>query len=104
MTAPIHDPDIPRYLAVAAARLGRGAPAPNPTRVAMAPIDVLEVAAEPPRGDFPIADYDILTVAEVISVLPQLDPSELTEVRDREQAGRARPRVIEAVDRALRPR
>src|SRR5205823_13687918 len=39
------------------------------------------------EGIFPIADYDDLKAAEVVSLLPELDDDELEQVRDREERG-----------------
>jgi len=41
-------------------------------------------------GEFPIADYDDLTVAEILPLLPQLYSDELDVVRHREQGGKSR--------------
>src|SRR5205807_1152331 len=61
-----------------------------------------EVAA---TGDgevvFPIADYDDLKAAEVVSLLPELDDDELEQVRDREERGAARATVLNRVDTLL---
>jgi hypothetical protein len=50
---------------------------------------------------FPIADYDDLRVSEILPVLPELDPDELEEVRDRESAGRGRTTILDRIDDLL---
>jgi hypothetical protein len=50
---------------------------------------------------FPIADYDDLKAAEVVSLLPELDDDELEEVRDREERGAARATVLNRIDQLL---
>jgi hypothetical protein len=50
---------------------------------------------------FPIADYDELKAAEVVSLLPELDDDELEEVRDREERGAARATVLNRIDQLL---
>src|SRR5439155_5554415 len=49
-------------------------------------------------ASFPIADYDELTVAEILPLLPELDADELDEVRAREAAGKARGTILTRVD------
>lgn len=48
--------------------------------------------------DFPIADYDDLTVAEVMPLLPQLYSDELDLVIDRERSGRNRSTIIRRLE------
>jgi hypothetical protein len=53
------------------------------------------------RGEevvFPIEDYDDLRVNDILPLLPQLDPDELREVRDREAAGKKRRTVLGRID------
>jgi hypothetical protein len=50
---------------------------------------------------FPIEDYDLLRVAEILPLLRELDPDELEEVRDREEAGRARATILTRIDQLL---
>jgi hypothetical protein len=50
---------------------------------------------------FPIADYDDLKAAEVVSLLPELDDDELEQVRDREERGAARATVLNRIDTLL---
>jgi hypothetical protein len=50
---------------------------------------------------FPIEDYDELRVAEIVPLLPELDPDELEEVRDREVAGRNRASIVARIDELL---
>jgi hypothetical protein len=45
--------------------------------------------------DFPIADYDDLTVAQILPLLPQLYADEIGVVEAREKAGKARPAVLD---------
>jgi hypothetical protein len=60
--------------------------------------DVEEVGDE---EIFPIADYDELKAAEVVSLLPELDDDELEEVRDREERGASRATVLNRIDQLL---
>lgn len=50
---------------------------------------------------FPIADYDELTVAQIMPLLPQLELDELEDVKVREVAGQARKSLITEIDRYL---
>jgi hypothetical protein len=52
-----------------------------------------------PVDDFPIAGYDSLTVGQILPRLSDLDADELAQVRQREQAGRARGTILDRVDR-----
>src|SRR5438270_558705 len=53
------------------------------------------------EGIFPIADYDDLKAAEVVSLLPELDDDELEQVRDREERGAGRATVLNRIDTLL---
>jgi hypothetical protein len=53
------------------------------------------------EGIFPIADYDELKAAEVVSLLPELDDEELEQVRDREAGGASRATVLNRIDTLL---
>jgi hypothetical protein len=50
---------------------------------------------------FPIAEYDDLKAAEVVSLLPELDDDELEEVRERESRGASRATVLNRIDQLL---
>jgi hypothetical protein len=50
---------------------------------------------------FPIEDYDLLRVAEILPLLRELDPDELEEVRDREEEGRSRATILNRIDQLL---
>jgi hypothetical protein len=50
---------------------------------------------------FPIEDYDLLRVAEILPLLRELDPDELEDVRDREEAGRSRATILNRIDQLL---
>ena len=50
---------------------------------------------------FPIEDYDDLRVAEILPLLPQLEPDELEDVRDREHNTKARATIIARIDELL---
>jgi len=52
---------------------------------------------------FPIADYDKLRVAEILPLLPELEPDELELVAERERAGANRTTVLTKINRLLRP-
>jgi hypothetical protein len=61
-----------------------------------------EPEEEEEAGDiFPIADYDDLKAAEVVSLLPELDDDELEQVRDREERGASRATVLNRIDTLL---
>lgn len=48
--------------------------------------------------DFPIADYDELTVAEILPLLPQLYSDELPLVGERERNGKSRSTILKRLD------
>jgi hypothetical protein len=48
--------------------------------------------------EFPIADYDDLTVAEIMPLLPQLYSDELEVVAERERAGQNRATILSRLD------
>lgn len=50
---------------------------------------------------FPIADYDELTVDQIVPLLAQLEDDELEDVKAREVAGQGRKTVITEIDRQL---
>jgi len=50
---------------------------------------------------FPIADYDELSVDQIVPLLAQLEDDELEEVKEREVAGQGRKTVITEIDRQL---
>jgi hypothetical protein len=52
-------------------------------------------------GAFPIADYDELTAADIISRLDGLGPGELRKVRDYERRHGNRKTVLSAIERKL---
>ncbi|MBV8980532.1 MAG: hypothetical protein JO086_06505 [Acidimicrobiia bacterium] len=60
-----------------------------------------EVFVAEEEGIFPIADYDDLTAAEVVSLLPELDDDELEQVRDREESAAGRATVLNRIDQLL---
>lgn len=50
---------------------------------------------------FPIEDYDELRVAEIVPLLPELEPDELEEVRDREAATKNRASILARIDELM---
>jgi hypothetical protein len=60
-----------------------------------------EEPEEEEEGFFPIADYDELKAAEVVSLLPELDDEELEEVREHEARGAGRATVLNRIDQLL---
>jgi hypothetical protein len=56
-----------------------------------------EPEAAPDDIEFPIADYDELTVAEIVPLLPQLFTDEIDVVESRERATKARTQVLNAL-------
>ena len=76
--------------------------APDPAPIAADASDEDEWAVD--WGDevlFPIEDYDELRVAEIIPLLPELDPDELEEVRDREAATKNRASILVRIDELM---
>ena len=101
------------FAAIARAHMrlrGEGPPASEPSTSDDA-LDVLDVPEPAPvserearprrRPFFPIADYDELTAAEVVSVLGVLDVDELELVRAREEDGPARTTVLKRIDQRV---
>ena len=79
-----------------------GSPAPTPAPAApRAPEISFHDADDELDYVFPIADYDELTVAQIMPLLPQLELDELEEVKEREVAGQARKSLITEIDRYL---
>ena len=58
-----------------------------------AAVDVDELD-EGEEVDFPIADYDTLTVGQILPLLPQLYADEIDVVEERERLTKARPQVL----------
>ena len=52
--------------------------------------------------EFPIADYDDLTVAEIMPLLPQLYSDELGVVAERERNGKNRSSILARLDELAR--
>ena len=50
---------------------------------------------------FPIEDYDELRVGEILPLLPQLEPDELEDVRDREVSTKARATIVARIDELI---
>jgi hypothetical protein len=50
---------------------------------------------------FPIEDYDYLSVADIVPLLPELDDQELVEVLLYEQAGANRVAILNRIDALL---
>ena len=67
-------------------------PAPGPAEVVGAHEDHVDAG-----GVFPIVDYDVLRVSEILPLLAGLDAAELEQVRDYEQANRVRVTVLNRV-------
>ena len=72
------------------------APAPAPAPSSISLLDDDDDAAF-----FPIADYDDLSVSQIVPLLPQLEADELEDVRAREQAGANRKTLLTEIDRHL---
>ena len=60
-----------------------------------APVGAGQAASD---GEFPIADYDELSVAEILPLLDELDDDELEMVADREEQGSNRAAIIKRID------
>ena len=52
-----------------------------------------------PVDEFPIANYDSLTVGQILPRLSDLNADELAQVRAREQQGRARGTILDRIER-----
>ena len=52
-----------------------------------------------PAEQFPITDYDALTVGQILPRLSELDADELAQVRSRELQGRSRATILDRIDR-----
>jgi hypothetical protein len=79
----------------AAASVAAVAEAPSPAAVAEA---VAAPVAAPSTEGFPIADYDDLSVAEILPLLDELDDDELEMVAEREEQGKNRQTIIKRID------
>ena len=95
--APAAPPATP---AVAGAARNDALSTPRPTRAAP---QVPSLAADDDDDDFvfPIADYDELSVDQIVPLLVQLEDDELEDVKAREAAGQGRKSVIAEIDRQL---
>jgi hypothetical protein len=67
---------------------------PASRRAARAPVPVEDYP-------FPIEEYDHLSVAEIVPLLPELDDQELVEVLLYEQAGANRVAILNRIDALL---
>ena len=63
----------------------------------MAPVAAAAGALVSDR-EFPIADYDDLSVAEILPLLDELDDDELEQVAEREETGKNRQTIIARID------
>ncbi len=57
-----------------------------------------EVAPGTPIADFPIADYDQRTAADIVTLLEHLPKEDLEQVRAREEDGKRRVTVLRRID------
>ena len=68
-------------------------------------LDAMQRRQTPPGDDFdfvfPIAGYDRLPVDQIVPLLDELFPDELSDVRTREQRGAARRDLLAEIDRRL---
>ena len=76
------------------------APAPAPPPPAPAPVSLLD-DDDDDAAFFPIADYDDLSVSQIVPLLSQLETDELEDVKAREQAGANRTTLLTEIDRYL---
>ena len=60
-----------------------------------------EVVAVIDAADLPIADYDVLTVSEILPLLVELYDDELEDVRDYEEASLGRVAIVARIDALL---
>ena len=75
------------------------ASSPAPAPPAREPVTLLD--ADEDEDLFPIADYDDLSVSQIMPLLPQLELDELEDVRAREVAGADRSTLVAEIDRYL---
>jgi len=55
-------------------------------------------AAPPDLGGFPIADYENLSVGEIVALIPDLSDDELDMLAEHEEQGQNRAAVLDAID------
>jgi UDP-glucose 4-epimerase len=85
-----------------AAYAGVAAPSSEPQQAPPEPPARPEPAPAPPAvREAPVDDYDDLEPEEVISLLGSLEPDDLAALRNYESAGKARDRVLRAIDGVL---
>jgi hypothetical protein len=78
------------------------APTPAPGRRTPPPVTVPSLSDDDDDElPFPIADYDELTVDQIVPLLAQLEDDELEEVKEREVTGQARKTIVTEIDRHL---
>ena len=77
------------------------APAPAPAAPAPSVSLLDEDEDEDDAAFFPIADYDDLSVSQIMPLLSQLELDELQDVKAREQSGANRKTLIAEIDRYL---
>ena len=62
------------------------------------PVAVTPAAVTPIAGGFPIADYDGRSVDEIVALVPDLSDDELDMLAEREEQGRNRATILDAID------
>jgi hypothetical protein len=103
--APLPPPEAPSVTPAApapAATLAPSAPVADDGAFAPStqPVEAVAVPAAAADDDelFPIADYDDLTVGEIMPLLPKLYADEIDVVIDREQSGKARRQIVSRLE------
>jgi hypothetical protein len=97
--APLPPPEAPTVTAAPVATTPPPAPAVEVDEEAFAPsTQETPAVSTPAAGDddemFPIADYDDLTVGEIMPLLPKLYADELDVVIAREESGKSRRQIV----------
>lgn len=94
---PEPEPVAPAPTTVSSAISATPEPVPAPTSDDWA--DDADWETDDAFVDFPIADYDDLTVAEILPLLPQLYSDELDVVHERERSSKNRASILAELDR-----
>ncbi|HEX4906230.1 MAG TPA: hypothetical protein VFU93_12320 [Acidimicrobiales bacterium] len=93
--APLPPPEAPIETPAAAATTAVAAVPAAPSDEEFAPTPSVPAAAAAVDDDlFPIADYDDLSLGEILPLLPKLYADELDVVEAREKAGKSRRQII----------
>jgi hypothetical protein len=95
--APLPPPEAPT-VATTPSPAAVATPIAVPADEEFAPATEAVPAASVSDDMFPIADYDDLTVGEIVPLLPKLYADEIDVVADRERSGKARRQILSKLD------